>query len=398
MSERTPPGFRPDLHRPVRLAVLPGDGIGPEVTAAALRVLEAAARRYSLAFDCQTLPFGGSACDQQGSPLPASTLEACRRADAVLMGAVGGPRWGGLPPELRPERGLLALRRELGTYANLRPVRLPSSLAHLSPLRPRVAGAGIDLVFVRELTGGLYFGPKRRIAPGPGGTPEDEAAEDVMRYSVGEIRRVARVAFRLASGRSKRLVSVDKENVLVTSRLWRETVSAMAAEWPEVRLSHLYVDNAAMQLVRAPGQFDVVLAENTFGDILTDLGGAVAGSLGLLPSASLGDGPVLYEPVHGSAPDIAGRGVANPAGAILSVAMLLRHTSGREEAARAVEAAVDRVLADGHLPRDLAGAEEAGEGRGRYGKRRVTPTGTEAFGGLVAAVVAAGGPGESRVS
>ncbi len=359
-----------------RLVALPGDGIGPEVTAAALVVLKAAAARFGLDYDCRELPFGGQAIDLEGVPFPEATRRACLAADAVLMGAVGGPRWDGLPAERRPERGLFAIRKGLGAYANIRPLRLPVSLAHLSPLRPDLVAKGIDMVIVRELTGGLYFGAKRRSG---------ETAEDVMGYTAAEIRRVARVAFDLAAARRGSLVSVDKENVLACSRLWRETVSAMAGQWPSVRLSHLYVDNAAMQFVRDPARFDVILTENTFGDILSDLGGAIVGSLGLLPSASLGGRTGLYEPVHGSAPDIAGRGVANPAGSILSVAMMLRHTFRRDDAAQAVEQAVDSVLSSGRLPADLAGA--AGDPRRDQASASPGPLGTAEFGELVAIAV-----------
>ncbi len=367
---------------PFHLVVLPGDGIGPEVTRAALEVLAAAAMRFDFRYTADEFPFGGAAYDLSGRPFPDETLKACLAADAVLMGAVGGPKWNGLPAEVRPERALFGIREALGAFANLRPVRLPASLAHLSPLRlgalqaGGAAGAarGFDILFVRELTGGLYFGEKRRIEPGAGQGPDDLAAEDVMRYTAGEIRRVAEVAFRLARSRSGRLTSVDKENVLWCSRLWREVITDLAQAYPDVKVDHLYVDNCAMQLVRDPGHFDVIVTENTFGDILTDLGGAIVGSLGLLPSASLG-GPIgLYEPVHGSAPDIAGRGIANPAGAILSVAMLLRHSFARPEAASAIEDAVDRVLADGHLPADLGGSVN-----------------TRRFAGLVADIVASAG-------
>jgi len=352
-------------HRRPVVVVLPGDGIGPEVTAAGLAVLASAAKRFGLEYTCREMPFGGRAVDLEGEPFPEATRRACLEADAVLMGAVGGPAWDKLPAELRPERGLLAIRRELGAYANVRPIRLPPALVRLSPLRPEIVEGGLDIVFVRELTGGLYFGPKRRIPPAAGEDPASEAAEDVMRYSAAEVRRVAEVAFALAAGRSGRLVSVDKENVLACSRLWRETVTRVAEAWPRVALEHMYVDNCAMQLVKNPRRFDVILTENTFGDILTDLGGAIVGSLGLCPSASLGGRAGLYEPVHGSAPDIAGRGTANPVGSILSVAMMLRHTFGREDAARAVESAVDRVLTAGRLTADLGGSVGTAE-FGRY--------------------------------
>ncbi len=370
-----------------RLAILPGDGIGPEVTTAAMKALEAAAKRFDLSYQAQTYPSGGAAIDQEGTPLSERTLAACRASDAVLMGAVGGPKWDNVPSQIRPERGLLGLRKEMGAFANLRPVRLPPLLADLSPLRHQAVGRGIDIVFVRELTGGLYFGPKRRIPPEPGHDPDELAAEDTLRYSVAEIKRVAEVAFRLAAARSKNLCSVDKENVLFSSRLWREIVNNMAANWPDVKVTHMYVDNCAMQLVRAPARFDVILTENTFGDILSDLGGAISGSLGLLPSASLGGKVAVYEPVHGSAPDIAGRGIANPIGAVLSVAMMLRHTFESEAAARAVESAVDHVLATGCLPADLASSMSDAHKKGKDAPT-VKVTGTVDFGKLIAAEVA----------
>jgi len=365
--------------RTPRIVVLPGDGVGPEVTGAALDVLAAVCHRSGLAYTLEELPFGGRAVDLEGSPYPDRTRRACLEGDAVFMGAVGGPKWDGLPPEVRPERGLFAVRRDMGAFANIRPIRLPAALAALSPLKPDVLAGGIDLVIVRELTGGLYFGPKRR---------DETSAEDVMRYTVEEVRRVAEVAFGLAEARSGRLTSVDKENVLISSRLWRETVTAVAGGWPAVKLSHMYVDNCAMQLVRYPDRFDVILTENTFGDILSDLGGALVGSLGLLPSASLGGRAGLYEPVHGSAPDIAGKGIANPAGSILSAAMMLRHTFGSDEAARAVEIAVDDVLASGCLTADLvtgagpaASTREFAEAVARRAVARTPAGGLEAPGG-----------------
>ena len=375
------------MSKTYRLAILPGDGIGPEVTTSAMQVLEVAAGRFGLAYTAETYPFGGVAIDQEGTPLSDRTLDACRASDAVLMGAVGGPKWDKHPADIRPERGLLALRSEMGAFANLRPVRLPPLLADLSPLRHQAVGEGVDIVFVRELTGGLYFGAKRRIPAAPGQDPDELAAEDTLRYSVKEVKRVAEVAFKLASSRSKNLCSVDKENVLFSSRLWRETVNAVAAGYPDVKVTHMYVDNCAMQLVRAPGRFDVIVTENTFGDILSDLGGAIAGSLGLLPSASLGGKVAVYEPVHGSAPDIAGRGIANPIGAILSAAMMLRHTFGSEEAARAVEKAVDHVLTTGRVPVDLANSFSAATNGGKDAPT-VQVTGTIDFGGLIAAEVA----------
>lgn len=338
--------------------LLPGDGIGPEVVAAARRVLERAARAFGIALRFQEAPVGGAAIDQTGDPLPETTLAAAREADAVLLGAVGGPAWDDLPVDHRPEKGLLRLRQALGLFANIRP--LPGFVAAWgrSPLRPELL-QGVDLVVVRELTGGLYYGPRSRRALAGGG----EEAYDTMLYRTHEIERVARVAFELARARrppgERRVASVDKANVLTSSQLWRETVRRVAADYPDVSLEHLYVDNAAMQLIRDPRRFDVILTGNLFGDILSDEAAALAGSLGVLPSASLG-GPVpLFEPVHGSAPDIAGRGVANPIGAILSAALLLKHGLNQPEAAGAIERAVEAALAGGARTPDLAGDGEA---------------------------------------
>jgi len=330
------------------IAVLPGDGIGPEVTREAVRALRAAAEKVRTSLKLVELPFGGSAIDEAGVPLPDATLAVCRQAHAVLLGAVGGPKWDALAPEVRPERGLLSLREQLGTFANLRPVQLTASLSFASPMRENLADGGFDILIVRELTGGLYFGDKRRWRDGG-----VEGATDVMAYTAPQIERVARIAFALARSRSGRLTSVDKANVLMTSRLWRDVVNSVARDYPDVRLEHMYVDNCAHLMVRDPRRFDVILTENTFGDILSDLGGGLVGSLGLLPSASLGEGgPGIYEPVHGSAPDIAGRGIANPAGAILSAAMLARFSLGRDDLAELIENAVWRVL-ESARPADL---------------------------------------------
>jgi len=337
------------------IVLLPGDGIGPEVVAAGRQVLECAAARHGLELAFEEHAIGGAAIDTAGDPLPAATLAACRRASAVLLGAVGGPKWNELPGAMRPEQGLLRLRQGLGLYANLRPVKPMPALAHLSPLKPeRVAGA--DLMVVRELTGGIYFGARTR-------TPE--RATDECAYSVHEVERVTRVAARLAAARSGRVASIDKANVLETSRLWREVVTrVMRDEFPSLALEHLLVDAMAMYLVTRPRDFDVVLTENLFGDILTDEAGVLAGSLGLLPSASLGDaGPGLYEPIHGSAPDIAGRGIANPYGTILSVAMMLRHGFALESAAREIETAVDAAVGAGILTPDIAAGGPAADTR-----------------------------------
>ncbi len=341
------------------IAVLPGDGIGPEVVGQATRVLEAVARRFEHRFEMQPAAIGGNAIDQTGSPLPSATVDLCQTAAAVLLGAVGGPKW---DPQgaVRPEQGLLDLRRSLKLFANLRPVTVHPRLLASSPLKEEVL-KGVDLVFVRELTGGLYFGDKRR-------TPE--RAVDTCEYSAEEVARVVRIACRIARERRKKVTSVDKANVLETSRLWRSVALRVAREeFPDVHIEHQLVDSCAMNLVARPSQFDVVVTENMFGDILTDEASVLSGSIGLLPSASLGAGARgLYEPVHGSAPDIAGFGVANPYGAISSAAMLLRHSLGLEREARAVEAAVFSAINMGALTGDLAppGAraattEEAGD-------------------------------------
>ena len=328
------------------IAVLPGDGIGPEVTAAAVEVLRAAARRNDHEFTFREHPIGGVAIDLYGDPLPPPTLVACRNADAVLLGAVGGPRWSDPRSKTRPEQGLLALRAGLGVYANLRPVRVHPRLAALSPLKSEKL-AGVDVLFVRELTGGAYFGAKTRTST---------QATDETKYTVAEIERVTRRAFALARARRAHVTSVDKANVLETSRLWRETVTRVSAEYPDVALEHQLVDSMAMLLLTRPSAYDVVVTENLFGDILTDEAAALAGSLGLLPSASLGDGRAgLYEPIHGSAPDIAGKNAANPLGAILSAALLLRHSLGLEDEAASIERAVDDVVGRGVLTADLGG-------------------------------------------
>ncbi|HET9982729.1 MAG TPA: 3-isopropylmalate dehydrogenase, partial [Longimicrobiales bacterium] len=344
-----------------RIAVLPGDGIGPEVTAEALRVLDAVARRFGHEFQAAEAPIGGVAIDTLGEPLPEATVALCREADAVLLGAVGGPKWDDPSAKVRPEQGLLGIRKALGLYANLRPVAPHRRAAAISPIRPERL-AGVDMIVVRELTGGIYFGEKRRERDADGG----ERATDVCTYTTAEIERITRVAARLARARRGKLTSVDKANVLETSRLWRSVVArVVAAEFPELALEHVLVDAAAMHLVRRPADFDVIVTENMFGDILTDEASVLAGSIGALPSASLGAARAgeahprgLYEPIHGSAPDIAGTGLANPVGAILSVALLLRHSLGLEAEARAVEAAVDAVLDAGVVTADLAAPGE----------------------------------------
>ncbi len=328
------------------IVTLPGDGVGPEVTAAAVAVLKAVAGHGGHEFSFEEQLIGGCAIDATGEPLPAATLDACRRADAVLLGAVGGPKWSDPNAKVRPEQGLLGLRAALGVYANLRPLAVHPALAKLSPLKDEKL-KDVDVLFVRELTGGAYFGAKTRTA---------DTATDECKYTEAEIERVARRAFELARARKNHVTSVDKANVLETSRLWRSTVTRIAADYPDVKLEHQLVDSMAMLLLTRPASYDVVVTENLFGDILTDEAAAIAGSLGLLPSASLGDGKVgLYEPIHGSAPDIAGQGVANPVGTILSAALLLRHSLGLAKEAAAVEAAVERVLRDGPHSRDIGG-------------------------------------------
>lgn len=329
-----------------RITLLPGDGVGPEVVREAAACLTAVARAYGHRFHLEEALVGGAAVDATGDPLPADTLAKCQTSHAVLLGAVGGPAWDRHPREQRPESGLLRLRRALGLYANLRPVRVHPALEDASPLRPEVV-QGTDLMIVRELGGGLYFGEPRSFS--------SERAVNTLPYTRTEIEQVARVAFELAAARRGRLVSVDKANVLETSRLWRQVVDELAPAYPSVKVTHSYVDSFAMALITRPRDFDVVLTENLFGDILSDEAAVLAGSLGLLPSASLG-GPVgLYEPIHGSAPDIAGRDAANPIGTILSAAMLLRHSLRLEAEAKALEAAVDRVLKGSHGTSDLGG-------------------------------------------
>jgi 3-isopropylmalate dehydrogenase len=342
------------------IAVLPGDGIGPEVTAEAVRVLQAAAEGYGLTLAMQDYPVGAAGVREAGDSLPAVTAEAVVQADAVLLGAVGHPSLADAAGRRRPEAGLLALRKLLGAYANLRPVTVHPALRHASPLRPERL-EGVDLLIVRELLGGLYYGEPRGR--------ERDAAVNTLRYSVPEIERVARVAFEAARGRRGRVTSVDKANVLEVSQLWRETVTRIgAAEYPDVALEHLYVDYAAMRLVAQPAAMDVLLTENLFGDILSDEGAVLCGSLGLLPSASIGDGPGLFEPVHGSAPDIAGKGIANPLGAIASAAMLLRYGLKQPEAADQVDRAVTTVLASGARTGDIARPEERTVGTREMGE------------------------------
>ncbi len=329
---------------------MPGDGIGPEIVAEALRVLDAAAKKFDHEFSTENALIGGSAIDATGVPLPDSTIEACKKADAVLLGAVGGPKWDSLDPAIRPEKGLLGIRKALGLFANLRPATLFPELAGACLLRPDIVGNGLDLIVVRELTGGIYFGK-------PAGTEVRDGKRtgwNTMIYNEDEIARIAHVAFQAARKRRKKVCSVDKANVLDVSRVWREVVIEVSRLYPDVELSHLYVDNAAMQLVRDPSQFDVIVTGNLFGDILSDEASVITGSIGMLPSASLGSSqPGLFEPIHGSAPDIAGQGKANPLATILSVAMMLRHAFDLGAEADAIESAVHKTLQAGFRTGDI---------------------------------------------
>lgn len=333
------------------ITILPGDGVGPDVSAAAKRVLDAVAEKYGHAFNYQEALIGGAAIDATGDPLPPATIDRCAASDAVLLGAVGGPKWSDPNAKVRPEQGLLKIRSELGVYANIRPVKIYSELTGASPLKRKIL-KGVDMLVVRELTGGIYFGKKTRT---------DDSASDLCEYNVAEIERIVRVAARLAAGRRRKLCSVDKANVLETSRLWRAvTDRVMADDFPDIELETLLVDAAAMHLLSRPSSFDVMVTENMFGDILTDEASMLAGSLGMLPSASLGDSTVgLYEPIHGSAPDIAGMGIANPCATIASAAMLLRHSLGLETEATAVEQAIADAIAGGARTVDIATEGEA---------------------------------------
>jgi 3-isopropylmalate dehydrogenase len=337
-----------------KIAVLPGDGIGPEVIAEAVRVLGAVAKISGASFQFDQALVGGAAIDATGAPLPPETLKRCQAADAILFGSVGGPRWDHLPQEQRAERGLLALRKELDLYANLRPATCFPVLVDASPLKRSVV-EGTDIMVIRELTGGLYFGEPRGRTPLAGG---GERGVNTMVYTTAEIERVARVGFDVARKRRRRLASVDKANVLAVSQLWREVVTRVGREYPDVALEHVLVDNCAMALVQHPTRFDTLVTENTFGDILSDEAAILAGSMGMLPSASLGGRVGLYEPVHGTAPDIAGQGVANPIAAVLSGAMLLRYSLNMAPEADRIEAAVQRVLEQGHRTRDIAAPGE----------------------------------------
>jgi 3-isopropylmalate dehydrogenase len=357
----------------MKIAVLPGDGVGREVIPPAVEVLQTIGRQFRLGFELKEAVVGGAAIDQSGQPLPHETLALAKASDAVLLGAVGGPKWEGLDYAIRPERALLGLREVLGLYANLRPARLYPMLADASPLRRELVD-GVDLMVVRELTGGIYFGRPKGIEmiDGKGG---QERGINTEVYTTAEIERIARVAFEIARRRRKQVISVDKANVLESSELWRRVVTRVHADYQDVTLRHMYVDNCAMQLVKAPKQFDVILTTNMFGDILSDEAAQVVGSIGLLPSASVGASSSsgmkgMYEPIHGSAPDIAGQDKANPLATILSVAMLLRYTAGHNQSAAAVEQAVERVLRAGYRTADIAGPG-------------ATPVGTAEMGRLV---------------
>ena len=342
-----------------KILILPGDGIGPEIVAEAVKVIDCLRAHHGLAVETEHALVGGAAYEAAGSPLPEATLALAREADAVLLGAVGGPQWDALDRPLRPEQGLLGLRAGLELFANLRPAILYPQLAEASSLKPEVV-AGLDILIVRELTGGIYFGRPRGVETLPDGR---RRGFNTLVYTEDEIRRIARVAFEAARRRGRRVCSVDKANVLECTELWRQVVTETAADYPDVELSHMYVDNAAMQLVRAPKQFDVMVTTNMFGDILSDEAAMLTGSIGMLPSASLNaEGRGMYEPIHGSAPDIAGRGVANPLATILSVAMMLRHSLDEPELAARVEAAVGAVLDQGLRTADIAapGTREVG--------------------------------------
>ncbi len=334
-----------------KLGIIKGDGIGPEIINEAINVLDAAASKFGFNLEYEEFLLGGAAIDETGVPLPQETINGVKRVDAVLFGAIGGPKWDNLERHLRPETGLLGLRKEMGTFANLRPAIVYDELVNASSLKPDVV-KGVDIMVVRELTGGIYFGQPREYSK--------EKAYNTMVYTLEEIARIAKVAFDIAMKRDKRVCSVDKANVLEVSQLWREVVEEVAKDYPEVELSHMYVDNAAMQLIREPKQFDVIVTGNIFGDILSDAASMLSGSIGLLPSASVGNKVGLYEPIHGSAPDIAGQGIANPIATIASAAMLLRYELNESEAADAIENAIKKVLADGYRTGDI-GAFDAKE-------------------------------------
>lgn len=333
----------------MKIAVIPGDGIGKEVINQAIKVLKAIEDKYKCNFQFNEALLGGVAIDKTGSPIPEETIDICKSSQAVLLGAVGGPKWDHLPGDLRPEKGLLSIRKALGVFANLRPAILFSQLKSASNLKDEVLGDGLDIMIVRELIGGAYFGEKKRVD-----IEDGQRAWDTIEYSTYEIERIARKSFEIAIKRNKKLTLIDKANVLETSRLWREVVSKIGSDYRDVELNYMYVDNAAMQLIRNPKQFDVILTENMFGDILSDEASMLTGSLGMLPSASVGEGNIgIYEPIHGSAPDIAGQDKANPIGTIMSAAMMLRYSFNMENAAKDIEAAVSKVIDKGYRALDI---------------------------------------------
>lgn len=337
-----------------QIAVIKGDGIGPEIVTEAMKTLEHVGQKFGHTFQFQQCLAGGCAIDAYGIPLPEETVKACKASDSVLLGAVGGPKWDSVPSDRRPEKALLGLRSQLGLFANIRPAQMFRALAGACPIKPEIIGDGFDIVVVRELTGDVYFGEHRRETSGG-----VQRGVDIMSYDEKEVERIARRAFDMAMLRQKKVTSVDKSNVLETSRVWRETVTRVSKEYPEVTLSHMYVDNAAMQLVRNPKQFDVIVTGNLFGDILSDEASMITGSIGMLPSASIGSEKLgMYEPIHGSAPDIAGKHIANPIATILSTAMMLRYSFGLGKEADAIEQAVDKALAEGYRTADIAAAGE----------------------------------------
>lgn len=336
-----------------KIAVIPGDGIGPEIIAEAVKVLDVIAQKYQHTFTYTYVDAGGCAIDKYGTSLPAQSLQDCLDSDSVLLGAVGGPKWDGVDPSIRPEKALLSIRKELGLYANLRPAKIFPQLADASPLRKDIVAQGIDFMVVRELIGGVYFGAKSTVEK-----DGELYACDNMCYYEHEIRRIAHTAFQTARKRGAKVISVDKANVLDTSRLWRKVVSEVSEEYPDVTLTHMLVDNAAMQIVKDPSQFDVVVTENMFGDILSDEASMITGSIGLIPSASLGEGSRgMYEPIHGSAPDIAGQNIANPIGTILAAGMMLKYAFDMDQEAKDIEQAVEAVLDEGIRTKDIAEAE-----------------------------------------
>jgi len=347
-----------------KIAIIPGDGVGPEVTNQGMKVLQSISKKHNIKFECEELLLGGIAIDKTGHPLPEETTKMCKNSDAVLLGTVGGPKWDMQPSKLRPESGLLGLRKELDVYANLRPIKLLPELKSISCLKEDILGKGIDLMIVRELTGGAYFSKKRREC-----TEKGKKAWDIIAYYDYEIKRILKKAYETAKKRRSRLTMIDKANVLESSKLWREITEEFAQKYPEVQTNYMYVDNGAMQLIKAPQQFDVIVTENMFGDILSDEASMLTGSLGMLPSASLGEaGPGIYEPVHGSAPDIAGHDKANPIGTILSIAMMFRYSFNMEKVAAEIEEGVSRALAYGYRTFDimeksmtLVGTEEVGD-------------------------------------